>query len=169
MPKRWRIALACAVLVLAGDVATKVWASAALASGRVLEVIPGFFRFVLVHNRGAAFGFLNTPDMQWQRWFFLAVSVLALACIAWLLRHAPESARFHAAGLGCIAGGAVGNAIDRIRFGHVVDFLDVYVGSWHWPAFNVADSGITVGAGLVLLSMYMERRQRRGTRIHIAE
>ena len=108
---------------------------------------------MLVHNRGAAFGFLNRSDIQWQFWLFLGATVVAAAAIVALLR----SSRFNAwlsAALGLVLGGALGNLVDRIRFRAVIDFVDVYVGQWHWPAFNVADMAICIGAILACIVIW---------------
>jgi len=139
--------LALSVLVLALDQASKAWM---LASFRLMEslVVTPFFNLVLVFNPGAAFSFLAGAG-GWQKWFFVG---LALAISAWLLsllrRHAGE--RLLPTALALILGGAVGNLIDRLRFDAVVDFFDFHLAGYHWPAFNVADSAITVGVALML-------------------
>lgn len=126
-------------------------------------VIPGFFNLAHVLNKGAAFGFLNNPDSNWQIWFFVAVTFFAVGFIYYLLSTADHGDRFFIWGLGLVLGGALGNLIDRIRIGFVVDFLDFYVGDYHWPAFNVADIAITCGAFCVIVSMYMKNRHERKT------
>ena len=127
-------------------------------------VIPGFFNLVHVLNKGAAFGFLNQPDTNWQIWFFVAVTIFAVGCIYYLLTTADHGDTFFISGLGLVLGGALGNLIDRIRFGFVVDFLDFYVGPYHWPAFNVADIAISCGAFCVIISMYMKnKREQKAT------
>lgn len=146
MPKlvRW---LALAALVLLLDQATKAWV---LASFRLMESqsVTSFFNLVLVYNSGAAFSFLAGAG-GWQKWFFVS---LALGISVWLLsllrRHAQE--RLLPTSLALILGGAIGNVIDRLRFDAVVDFLDFHLAGYHWPAFNVADSAITVGVVLML-------------------
>ena len=141
---RW---LALAALVLVLDQASKAWV---LASFRPMEshIVTPFFNLVLVFNSGAAFSFLAGAG-GWQKWFFV---VLALGISLWLLmllrRHAPE--RLLPAALSLILGGAIGNVVDRLRFDAVVDFLDFHLAGYHWPAFNVADSAITVGVALML-------------------
>ncbi|MEZ5616540.1 MAG: signal peptidase II [Rhodocyclaceae bacterium] len=134
-------------LVIVLDQLTKLWVLAALPPGQSIAVTP-FFNLVLVFNPGAAFSFLSDAG-GWQRWFFV---VLAIAVSVWLTflirRHAAERLLPLAAAL--ILGGALGNVIDRIRFGAVADFLDVHAAGWHWPAFNVADSAITAGVALLL-------------------
>lgn len=146
MPRlaRW-LALAAFVVLL--DQATKAWV---LASFRYMEsvVVTPFFNLVLVYNSGAAFSFLADAG-GWQKWFFV---ILALGISAWLLsllrHHAGE--RLLPLALSLILGGAIGNVIDRLRFDAVVDFLDFHAAGYHWPAFNVADSAITVGVVLML-------------------
>ncbi|OBQ55684.1 signal peptidase II [Halodesulfovibrio spirochaetisodalis] len=115
-------------------------------------VIPGFFNLVHVLNRGAAFGFLNNTETNWQIWLFSGAAVAACIAVHLMTRSAkPNKLLFTA--LGLILGGAVGNLIDRIRIGAVIDFLDFYYKNYHWPAFNVADICICVGAGLILLTV----------------
>ncbi len=110
--------------------------------------VTGFFNLVHVHNTGAAFSlFADQPG--WQRLFFTGVALVASVVILFLLRKTQGRPLFSAA-LALILGGAVGNVIDRILYGHVIDFLDLYLGTWHWPAFNVADSAITLGAALLI-------------------
>ena len=111
--------------------------------------VTGFFNLVLVYNKGAAFSFL-AAESGWQRHLFTAIGIAAAIYIIYLLRkHAGQ--RMFCWALALILGGAIGNVIDRIVYGHVIDFLDVFVGSWHWPAFNIADSAICIGAVLFVL------------------
>ena len=141
------------LLALVLDQLTKWWAVVAIDPLHPVTVIPGLLDLVLVHNRGAAFGFLNRSDIQWQFWLFLGATVVAAAAIVALLR----SSRFNAwlsAALGLVLGGALGNLVDRIRFRAVIDFVDVYVGQWHWPAFNVADMAICIGAILACIVIW---------------
>jgi signal peptidase II len=145
---RW-LALATVVLVL--DQASKAWV---LATFRLMEsqIVTPFFNLVFVFNSGAAFSFLAGAG-GWQKWFFV---VLALGISLWLLtllrRHAQE--RLMPAALALILGGAIGNLVDRLRFDAVVDFLDFHLAGHHFPAFNVADSAITVGVALMLLHQF---------------
>lgn len=140
-----------AALVALLDQGSKLWVRASIPLHTEIPVIQGFFSLVHVRNRGAAFGFLNRHDIEWQFWLFLAATVLAAVVIAVLARQAQNHERLFFTALGLIMGGAVGNLIDRIRHRAVVDFLDFYVGNWHWPAFNVADIAICCGAVLALL------------------
>ena len=120
--------------------------------------VASFFNVVRVHNSGAAFSFLANAG-GWQRWFFTGIGILATGFIVWMLRsHAGQ--KLFAFALACILGGAVGNVIDRLLHGYVVDFLDFHWGGWHFPAFNIADSGITIGAICLILDEIL--RVRRG-------
>lgn len=137
-----------AALVLVLDQITKVLVMNRLDPYQEVIALTGFFNLVHVHNTGAAFSlFADQPG--WQRGFFLTVAIIASSVILALLARTRGRSLFCAA-LALILGGAVGNVIDRIFYGHVIDFLDIYVGAWHWPAFNVADSAITLGAGLLI-------------------
>ncbi len=139
--------LAVAAVVAVADRMTKVLVQGALAPGERIPVIP-FADLVLVCNPGAAFSFLAGAG-GWQRGFFIGVAIAAIGLILWLLvRHARE--RLFCAGLALVLGGAVGNLWDRIALGCVVDFVLLHAGGWHFPAFNVADSAITVGAALLI-------------------
>ena len=145
------------------DQAIKAWALMAL--DRPLAVLPSL-NLVLVHNPGAAFGFLSQAG-GWQRWFFIATGIAIGAFIAvWLWRAVRAGRWWTPAGLSLVLGGAIGNVWDRIVRGAVVDFIDVHYGTWHWPAFNVADAAITVGAALVILAALRgdagEGRERPG-------
>ena len=151
---RW---LALAGWLILVDQLTKL---AVLARFQLGESLPltSFFNLVLVYNPGAAFSFLADAG-GWQKWFFV---VLALAISGWivhmLLAH-PEQKRQNFA-LSLILGGAIGNVIDRVMYGAVVDFLDFHVAGWHWPAFNVADSAITMGAVLLVLDQLLSARNQ---------
>lgn len=121
------------------------------------RIIPGFFNLVHVRNRGTAWGFLDRSDISWQIPLFIGITIAALFFIGYMLRNTDKRDTWMITGLGMIGGGALGNLIDRIRLGEVIDFLDFHIGSYHWPAFNVADSALTVGAGAVLISLYLNR------------
>ncbi len=142
------------------DQATKAWVSSAMDVWTGKSVIPGFFNLVHVLNRGAAWGFLDSENISWQRPLFIGVALLALGFIGYMLKTTESSDSWIITGLGLIAGGAVGNLIDRVRLGVVVDFLDFYIGTYHWPAFNVADCALTVGAGCILISMFLNRHSK---------
>ncbi|NCD25040.1 MAG: signal peptidase II [Deltaproteobacteria bacterium] len=158
--RRYRIIGLAGLAVLALDQLSKFWIQQTIPVWeKGFSVIPGFFDIVHILNRGAAFGFLNRTDIDWQRPFFIVVSLLAMGLIAGLARSKEDDGPFYVYGLGLILGGALGNLLDRIRLGVVVDFLDFYVGQWHWPAFNVADMGICLGAAALLTSFYQQRRR----------
>ncbi len=148
-----------AILAIAFDQLTKLWILRSFALYEVKEVIPGFFNLVYVTNSGAAFSMLAGVDSPWRHSFFLGVGVIA--CIGLTIAYYRFRASHGGYGiaLALIAGGALGNLIDRVRYGSVVDFLDFYLGSHHWPAFNVADSAICVGAVLFLVINILEERK----------
>ncbi len=153
MPRRsaW-FALALAVVV--ADQLCK-WAVLAVFAPGERRALSGFFNLVLAFNKGAAFSFLaGAPG--WQTPLFIAVAVVAIVVVSVLLVRSPADPLVRA-GLALILGGAFGNLIDRVRYGQVVDFLDFHVYSWHWPAFNVADSAITIGAGLLIYESLLHR------------
>lgn len=156
-PMRW---LWLALSVLALDLAVKYAASHWLGYAQPVEVT-AFFNLTLVHNTGAAFSFLASHP-GWQRWLFAAIAVGA--CIGlgiWLMRLKANEKRL-AAALALIIGGALGNLFDRVVHGYVVDFLSFHLGGWYYPAFNVADIGITLGAiGLILESILGDRRRKK--------
>ena len=156
--------LGIALVVLLADQFTKLLIVGSFALGDS-QTVTSFFNLVRVHNSGAAFSFLSTAS-GWQRWFFTGIGVVATFFILWLLRSHPTQKLFCFA-LALVLGGAVGNVIDRIAYGHVVDFLDFH-GDWlspvfyqgHFPAFNIADSAISVGAVCLILDELI--RVRRG-------
>lgn len=135
--------------VVLADQASKLAVAATMRLYQSIPVVP-FFNLTYVHNPGAAFSFLSDAG-GWQRWFFaLLAFAIGIVIAAWLARLKQHEGVL-AAALSLVLGGAIGNLIDRLAYGYVIDFLDVYYRSWHWPAFNVADSAITVGVGLMLI------------------
>jgi len=144
----WRLWLVPSALVIALDQLTKHWVVQAFSFGEASPVTT-FFNLVLAHNTGAAFSFLAEAG-GWQRVFFIVVASVASAVMLYLLRKHGREVLFSLA-LSLVLGGALGNLIDRIRWGYVVDFLDFYYGNYHWPAFNVADMAITGGVILLVL------------------
>jgi len=140
--------LGISLIVLLLDQLSKITIIKLLHYGQSMS-ITGFFNLVLVYNKGAAFSFL-AAESGWQRHLFTAIGIAAAIYIIYLLKkHAGQ--RMFCCALALILGGAVGNVIDRIAYGHVIDFLDVFLGNWHWPAFNIADSAICIGAVLFVL------------------
>ncbi len=140
--------LGVATVVVLLDQVTKITMSRLLAYGQS-EVVNAYLNLVMVYNRGAAFSFLSDQS-GWQRYFFSALAAGVSIFIVWMLKRNP-SQRLFCWSLSLILGGAIGNLIDRLAYGHVIDFLDFHLHGWHWPAFNVADSAITVGAALFVL------------------
>ncbi len=142
------------------DQATKAMVSSRLAVGSGFNVIPGCFDIVHVLNHGAAFGFLNNADTTWQIWLFLGSALVVAALIFHIVRTAEYSLPLFF-GLGSILGGAAGNIADRVRSLAVTDFLDVYWGQWHWPAFNVADMAICLGVFVSGLILFLQDRKKK--------
>ncbi|NKB37808.1 MAG: lipoprotein signal peptidase [Gammaproteobacteria bacterium] len=137
------------LLVIICDQITKNIATEKLLYYQSVEVVPGL-NMTLVHNTGAAFSFLSQAG-GWQRWFFIVLtSTISLGLVYWLYTL-PRQKVWLAAALSLVLGGALGNLWDRVKLGYVIDFIDVYYQSWHWPAFNVADSCICIGAGMLIV------------------
>jgi len=145
--------------IVLADQLTKWLVLARFAPGERVE-LTGFFNLVLVFNKGAAFSFL-AAEAGWQTPVLAAFALGAALVVSVLLVRSPER-RMLCAGLALILGGALGNLVDRLRFGHVVDFLDFHAAGWHWPAFNVADSAITIGAALLILDGLRRHEKRAG-------
>lgn len=158
MSSAWRWFALSAVLV-AADQATKWLVLERFAPGARLELAP-FLNLVLVFNPGAAFSFLAAAG-GWQRPLLVAIALTAVVIVSVLIVRSPDR-RLFCGSLALILAGAVGNLIDRLRYGHVVDFIDLHAAGWHWPAFNVADSAITIGAALLILDGFA-RPERRET------
>lgn len=152
--RKW---LALAVLVIALDQLTKYAITQSLAFGEYVTIAP-FFDLVLTYNTGAAFSFLRDAS-GWQHGFFITVALIVSAWIVYLLLRHPGSALFNLA-LGLVLGGALGNVIDRLRHGAVVDFLHFHIQQYSWPAFNVADSAITCGAALLIWDSFRGKEAR---------
>jgi signal peptidase II len=151
-------------VIFALDQAVKLLVQGFMAVHEVRSVIPGFFNLVHIHNRGAAFGLLNRSDISWQTPFFIAVTLLTILIIVYLIATTPRQDRLFLFGLSGILSGALGNLVDRIRMGYVIDYLDFFIGPYHWPAFNVADTAISLGAIALLISFY--RKERHEPRAH---
>ena len=148
--------LGLAFIILIADQFTKVLIVGYYHLGDSTYVT-SFFNVVRAHNSGAAFSFLAGAS-GWQRWFFTVIGLLAAALILWMLKsHAGQ--KLFAFAMACILGGAIGNVIDRLLYGYVVDFLDFHWRSWHFPAFNVADSAITIGAACLILDELLRVRR----------
>ena len=146
------------VVVLLLDQCTKLLADAMLVLHQPVAVVP-YLSMYKAYNSGAAFSFLGDAS-GWQRWFFIVLAMIVIGVlVVWLRRLQAHEVRTSLA-LSLILGGAAGNLIDRLVYGYVIDFIDVYYGSWHWPAFNVADAAISVGAFLLLLDAFSGSREK---------
>lgn len=142
---KWPVALGTAVLVIALDQLTKAVVASRMRLHQTIPLLDGFAALTYVRNTGAAFGILAGHSEALRVPFFLLVSALAVVLLAWFLRSVPGERRLIVAACGAVAGGALGNMIDRVLLGEVIDFVDLSIGAYHWPAFNVADSAITLG------------------------
>lgn len=158
-----KTALFTAGIVLILDQLVKFLVQAKFTVWSKQVVIPGLFNLVHVLNKGAAFGILNQEDIHWQTYFFIAVSLVAILVILYLLYSVQDRDKFFVFGLGAILGGALGNLVDRIRLGVVIDYLDFYLGSYHWPAFNIADTAISLGAIAVIISFIKREKNASNT------
>ncbi len=152
-------AYAAAIAVFVADRLTKWLVETHLSFLDTRRVIPGFFDIVHTENRGAAFSLFNESTSEWRTALLVLFSLVAVALVGgFILRRATQLDRLSLAGFALILGGAAGNLFDRVVWGRVTDFLDFYLGSYHWPAFNVADSAIVVGSALLLLEVIHPRR-----------
>lgn len=148
------------VIALVLDQLTKAWIVGNFTLYGSKTVVPGFFDLVYVTNTGAAFSMFADIDSPLRHYGFLVIGLLAvviLSAMSWKMKASP---RLYPVAFGLIAGGALGNVIDRIRYGAVIDFLDFYLGKYHWPAFNVADSAICVGVGLFMVTNFLEAKHK---------
>lgn len=150
------------LVVIVLDQATKYAVTRSMSVFEEIVVLP-MLSIMRLHNEGAAFSLLSTAS-GWQRWFFTGVAVVvSVGILIWLCRLPARGQGLLAAGLALVLGGAIGNVIDRIYWGHVVDFIRVHYAGWSFPAFNVADSAITVGAAMIILDSVLQwRREARG-------
>ncbi len=159
MKNRYAILAAVTVLVLVIDQATKVYIDRTMQLYQSIPVVNGLFSITYMRNKGAAFSFLSSFDYRLP--FFILVSLVAVVAILVAYRKLRDDQRFAALSLSLILSGAVGNLIDRVRLGEVIDFLDVFWQTHHWPAFNVADSAICVGVALLAVDMVLEERRQK--------
>jgi len=160
MPKRsehnYPLIIWPALLIVCLDQVSKIIVLKGLGIYESVPVIKGFFNLVHVRNRGMAFGFMNRPDMDFGFWILVSATILAIVLLSFWFYRMEDESNWTTLGLSLILGGALGNLIDRVRLHEVIDFLDFYVGAYHWPAFNVADAAITVGAIMVGLCLFFE-------------
>ena len=146
------IGLSTAVILM--DQVTKFWIQSRMTTGESTPVIAGIFHITYILNAGAAFGILEN-----KTWFFIGVALMLIAGVAYIYPRLPADRPFLKLGAGLLTGGAIGNLIDRVLYGYVIDFLDVFYQNWHWPAFNVADSAITIGVMFLLYDGVSTARQ----------
>lgn len=158
---RWRAnlprLLVLVIAIVALDQLTKALITSSLNVGQSVPLIPGFLHFTLVRNTGMAFGLLSGSDIPFKAVVVTLLSVAAMAAVTYYALKSPQAERVTRIGLTFVLGGALGNIIDRVRLGYVVDFIDVFYRDTHWPAFNVADTCICVGVGLLLLDSLRRR------------
>lgn len=148
---KWPLVAGVAAIVVLLDQLTKWWVRESFHLYETVPVIEGLFHLTYVRNPGGAFGLLRGMDDSIRIPFFVGIAALAIGVLVYFVRQLPTHQRFLQFALGLVLGGALGNLIDRVAFGEVIDFLDVFWGDYHWPAFNIADSGITTG---VVVLMY---------------
>lgn len=148
--------VAAGVLLL--DQVSKAVVSSSLKMHEVRPIIQGLFNLTLIHNTGAAFGLLAGQVSAARTIFFLLVSFLAVAVVLWLAMRLDPEQKVETVALSLILGGALGNVVDRIRLGKVVDFIDLHYGRYHWPAFNVADAAISIGVAVLIWRLFFEKR-----------
>ncbi len=160
--KYWIFLLATAAVV-AADQASKAWVLGWLELHQSVPVIDGLFNITYVRNPGSAFGFLAGASLGFRSVFYAVITAAVALLILYYLKKERADSLGMSLALAFVFAGALGNLIDRIRFGEVIDFLDVYVSSFHWPAFNVADSSISVGACLILLQLIRREKKSPGT------
>jgi signal peptidase II len=146
-------------LIIIIDQISKSWMNSTLELYEPVRLLP-FLNLTLVHNPGAAFSLLSEAS-GWQRWFFSALALVVGAGILVWMRRLDHRDRLPSLALALILAGAIGNVIDRLRYGYVIDFIDVYYDRWHWPAFNVADSAITIGAAMMVLDAFLSGHRAR--------
>jgi signal peptidase II len=156
--RKFSVPIVSALLLGAADQASKVWAIRSLPLFEPRVVVPGFFDLVHVRNTGVAFSLLSTLDHRWVHPFLILATVLAMGAVLAYIAYLPCRGTAPV-GLGLILGGAIGNLIDRARLGYVVDFIDLHWRGHHWPTFNVADIGISVGVALLVIDMVFSPKE----------
>ena len=159
MNKKYIPLIAYTPLIVIIDQLTKTYVDNGMRLYQSIELLENFFHITYIRNKGAAFGILSGADESVRIPFFLVISAIAIAVIFYILYSYHEESKLFPLSLALILGGAVGNMIDRIRFGEVVDFLDVHWYDHHWPAFNIADSAISIGVALLIINMLFEKEK----------
>lgn len=166
MKFKYLFLLTWVTFVVAVDQLTKVYVHTHFGLGESIDVIQNFFNLTYVRNPGAAFGFLAQSPQAFREMFFLAIPPIAMVVIFMLLKSAPEKDRWQIFALSSIFGGALGNYIDRLRFGYVVDFLDFHIQhKYSWPAFNIADSAIVAGVCVIIILMFFEKKSQNSANL----
>ena len=155
--RKWLLLIIIAVIVFTADQVTKQLVIESIPLNTGIEVISGFFDLAHVRNPGVAFGMMSGSAWSFQRTFFILLSLAAMAAVLWVIYSSAGIELGLLAGYCLFFGGALGNLIDRVRFGEVIDFIDVHWGNVHWPAFNVADSALCVGASLFLIHFIFKK------------
>jgi signal peptidase II len=163
LKKKYIILFATVAVVVLFDFLTKACISSSMSLHDSFVVVGGFLNITYVRNPGAAFSFLADAPAIFRAIFFMTVTVLAIILVLYYIAKSKIEEPIMIFSLSLILSGAVGNLIDRVRFGEVVDFIDVYISSYHWPAFNVADSAITVGAAIMILELTRGRKKQGGS------
>lgn len=151
---RWLI---LGISVVVADQVSKLFADRLLTFGEPMAIMPSL-NLTLLYNRGAAFSFLS-DETGWQMWFFIVVTVVVVVFLFRWLLLLGKNEQLSAVALILIISGAIGNLIDRVVYGYVIDFIDIYYESWHWPVFNLADSAITIGAIMLLIAINVEKKK----------
>jgi signal peptidase II len=160
----WKLAyLGIAGGVFLIDQSTKAWAVSRLRTGDDIPVIPGFLNFAYATNTGVAFSMLNDHG-DTGRWGLSAVAVVAAALVLYFFWRTPKTDDRILGSLALLLAGIIGNVVDRVRLGYVIDFIDVQFGSWHYPTFNVADMAIVLGAGLLIIDMFLSKKEGQNSK-----
>ncbi|MCG7542958.1 signal peptidase II [Pseudoalteromonas sp. MM17-2] len=153
--------LTLSALVLVLDWGTKTWVVSAMSLRESIDVLP-FFNITYVHNYGAAFSFLSDAG-GWQRWFLSAIAVTISVLLVWWLKRLPATNKLLGSAYALVLAGALGNLYDRLHYGYVIDFIHVYYQDWHYPAFNIADCAICIGAALLLFDAFKSSSKEEQT------
>lgn len=146
------------VLIIITDQASKIWVSRTIPLFSHRVVIPGFFNLTHIHNRGAIFGFLSRSSSPLVQYILMGASIVAFFLVLYYFFKTPAQERFLHISLSLILAGALGNLMDRILRGYVIDFLDFYIKKWHWPSFNVADASVSLGAAILIFFLLFKRK-----------
>jgi signal peptidase II len=165
-PGKYRFLLFTIAIIVPLDQITKIWIDKTMTLHQSIPVIPDFFSLTYIRNAGAAFGLFSGDVGDLRSAAFITISLIALSILGFFYSKTPHEDRILRLALSMVTGGAIGNLIDRIRMGEVIDFLDFYIRSYHWPAFNVADSCISIGVGLLILHSFVTPKTDPGVVSH---